>query len=642
VAGWALVSLLGTEAAPANGPVDVRALDEAALEAAHRVGRPLLVIVSDPACARCVLDEEEALADGAAAGLLREAFVVARVDRVQRPDLDQLFATAVQWLSGERGYPLVVALLPDGRPYAGRARTGAADRGAAPGLHRFALRAWSDFAHARPETEARAARTAEALARAQRLEPAAATSRAADAAALRGLEDAFDARLGGFGEGESFAPPAALRLLLATLERGENAAARRMLERTLDAVAAAEPEPATLARRALLLEAFARATRLFDSASYRARTAALADGASKLREPDGAFVAYGDATGGAPVMAGWNGLMIGALALSGAALDRPQDLAAARAAAEAILRRLGPPSGLRRSAGAVAPLQDHACLAEGLLRLHGALGGREPRWADEAAALADAAMGRYLDPSEGAFFDSLAGPDAFVPAALPQRLRSGYDGDLPSANGVMAAVLARLAQVLSQPRYADLSRRTLEAFAGELERAPRGMEGLAAAMAEGRPVPPTADPAAERLPSSDVRDGIVLAAELAPAAPRAGQPFVLRLRMTAPPGRYVVAHDPGADDLVGLSVSVPTAGVAISGPVAFPTGRRLRGRWGSGTVFVHDGDASVEVPLRLAPRAAALPASLRARVLFQSCRDEAATCDRPQAVLLEVPLRTAR
>lgn len=640
VAGWVLVSFLAAVEAAAVGP---RRFDGDALEEARRGGRPVLVIVRDPACARCVLDEEEALADAAAARLLQEAFVTARIDRVERPDLDHLFATAVQWLSGERGYPLVVALLPDGRPFAGRAGIGAADRGDAPGLHRFALRAWSDFAHARADAEARAARTAEALARAQRLEPAP-LAPGADAAALRGLQDAFDARLGGFGVGEAFAPPAALRLLLAALERGEDAAARRMLARTLDAVAAAEPEPPALARRALLLEAFARATRLFDSPVYRARAAALADGASRLRDAGGAFVAYDAEPGTAPVVAGWNGLMIGALALSGTALDRPQDVAAARTAAAAVLERLGPAARLRRSAGATgALLQDHAYLAEGLLRLHAALGGREPRWADEAAALADAALGRYLDASQGGFFDTLADPPAFVPAALPQRLRNGYDGDLPSANGVMAGVLGRLGHVLAQPRYTDLSRRTVEAFGGALARAPRGMEGLAAAMIEARPAGDSLVPPGEPLPASAEQDGVALAAELRPS-PRAGQPFVLRLRITAPPGGYVLAHDPGAADLVGLSVSIPTPGVALAGPILFPPGQRVRGRWGSGTVLAHGGGAAtvVEVPLRLASRADAAPAVVRVRVLYQSCHAAAATCERPRSVLLQVPLSGAR
>jgi hypothetical protein len=630
-----LIAALVMAAAPA-----VASWGPAVFEEARRVDRPVLVVISDPACARCRIDESEALAEPQAAQLLQRAFVVTRVDRYDRPDLDDLFTTAAGWLSNESGYPLLVALLPDARPYAAAGGITAEDRGERPGLHRFALRAWSNFAHDRPATEARAARATEALARAQEAAPS--PGAALTEPALRGLELSFDARLGGFGSGEAFAPPAALRLLLAVLERGEDARARRLLERTLDALAAPDPASETLARRALLLEAFTRALAVRDAPAWRARAVALAEGALRSRDADGAFVGFHEAGGPARVLAGWNGLMIGALALSGPALDRPQDVEAARAAARVVLDRLGPASGLRRSAAAAgpAPLEDHAYLAEGLLRLHAALGGRERRWADEAAALAEAAM-RSFDPQLGGFYDFTAGPEWFVPPALPQRQRSGLDGALPCANGVMAGVLQRLARAVAEPRYLDLGRRTVDAFAGLALRAPRGMEGLAAAAVEMGPAaapPPVAEPA---LPASDTRDGVRFEAELEPASPRPGLPFTLRVRIAAPAGRYVVAHEPGAPDLLGLSVSIATAGVGVAGPPRYPRAERLEGRWNSGPLNVHTGTVTVEVPLRMPADAARAPAHVRVRAVFQACRDRAGTCDRPDAVTLDAPVRVA-
>ena len=627
-----LVAALAMAAAPA-----LASWGPAVFEEARRGDRPVLVVISDPACARCRIDESEALAEPRAAQLLQRAFVVTRVDRYDRPDLDDLFTTAAGWLSNESGYPLVVALLPDARPFAAAAGMTAEDRGERPGLHRFALRAWSTFTHDRPAAEARAARAVEALARAQEAAPL--PGAALTEPALRGLEQAFDARLGGFGSGEAFAPPAALRLLLAVLERGEDPRARRLLERTLDALAATDPAPETLARRALLLEAFTRAMALRDAPAWRARAVALAEGALRSRDADGAFVAFDPAGGPARVLAGWNGLMIGALALSGTALDRPQDVEAARAAARVVLDRLGPASRLRRSAAGAgpAPLEDHAYLAEGLLRLHAALGGRERRWADEAVALAEAALGSF-DGEHGGFYDFTAGPEWFVPQALPQRQRTGLDGALPCANGVMAGVLQRLSRAVAQPRYQDLGRRTVDAFAGQALRAPRGMEGLAAAAVEMAPASPP--PAVEvALPSGDTRDGVRFDAELDPASQRPGLPFTLRVRIATPAGRYVVAHEPGAPDLMGLSVSIATAGVGVAGPPRYPRGERLEGRWDSGPLNVHTGTVTVEVPLRMPADASRAPAHVRVRAVFQACRDRAATCDRPDAVTLDAPVR---
>jgi uncharacterized protein len=616
-------------------PLVVASWGPALFEEARRSGRPVLVVVGDPACPRCRLDEEDALAEPAAVQLLQRAFVVTRVDRLERPDLDDLFATAAVWLSGERGHPLVVALLPDGRPYAARAGITGADRGERPSLHRFALRAWSDFNQQRAAADSRAVQATLALARAQ-LPPVAQTGEVASAAAaLRGLEQSFDARLGGFGAGEAFAPPAALRLLLAVLERGDDKTARRMLERTLDAVGTVEP--VTLAGRALLLEAFARADAVAGSATYRARAAALADSALKLRDAQGAFVAFAEPPGDTRVLAGWNGLMIGALALSGSRLDRPQDLEAARTAARVVLDRLGPASRLRRQQSAAGPgaLEDEAYLADGLLRLHVALNGRERHWADDAAALVEAAVGRCFDPAQGGFFDAVAGADAFVPAALPQRQRNGHDGALPSANGVMASVLWRLSRTIAQPRYEELARRTVDVFAAEMARAPRGMEGLAAAVVEMQPtVPPEAEPDAS-LGASEVRDGIRFSAVLAPPG---GPPSRLRLSIAIPRGRWVVAHEPGAPDLVGLAVSLIGADAVIAGSVRYPPARRVQGRWDSGTVDVYEDAVAVEVPLRLSSGAARRPERLRVRAVFQVCRDQAAVCDRPDSVLLDAPL----
>src|SRR5437867_2170650 len=80
-----------------------------------------------------------ALADAATASVMQRAFVGSRIARYDRPDLDDLFATAVGWLGGARGYPMAVALLNDGRPFAGWAGISADDRGERPSLHRFAL-----------------------------------------------------------------------------------------------------------------------------------------------------------------------------------------------------------------------------------------------------------------------------------------------------------------------------------------------------------------------------------------------------------------------------------------------------------------------------------------------------------------------
>jgi hypothetical protein len=623
---------------PASAPRLLEPWSPALFENARAGSRLVLLVIGDPACIRCRLEEEEGLRDAETLRLLRQAFIVARVNRHERPDLDDLFTTAVEWLGGRPGYPLAVVLLPDGRPFAGQGAVPAEDAGQQAGLHRLLLRAWSTWTHDREAAEARAAGAAQALQRAQAL---GAPGRATPAAALRGLRQSFDPRHGGFGEGAAFAPPAALRLLLASLERGEDGPTRTMLTATLDARLAAAGEPRTLAERALLLEACARAHALTGAEAYKRRGVALAEGGLDRRLSDGTLAAHDDASVVRPPIAGWEGLMIGALALSSGAFDRPQDLAAAQALATATLARLGPPARLRRTDAPLVPalLEDYAFLAEGLLRLEAAGQGRDRRWLDAAAALAEAAVAQLLDGS-GAFFDSHAGPDAFVPAALPLSLRNGYDGALPSANGVMASVLWRLSRAAAQPRYAEMARRVADAFAGALDAAPRGMEGLAAAVVEMGPPPeaggPPPAPTEPSLPSSETRAGITFAVELAPGQPRSAVPLPLRVSVTLPAGVHLLAHDPGASDLVGLALSVPTRDVLMAAPPRYPLSRRREGKWGEGAVNVYDGSVAVEVPLR--PLSAeGMPKAVRVRIVFQACREQASTCDRPDSVMLDAP-----
>jgi uncharacterized protein YyaL (SSP411 family) len=187
------------------------------------------------------------------------------------------------------------------------------------------------------------------------------------------------------------------------------------------------------------------------------------------------------------VVASWNGLAIGALATSGARLRRGSDIEAARRAAQTILERLGPASGLRHySVGSEgrgsASLADYAYLAEGLLDLHEATG--EARWLEAAISLADGAVTRFWDVDRGGFFATDA---QHLP--LPVRLKTGRDGILPAPNGVMAAVLLRLGRRTGQDRFTQLGRKTLGAFARE-----DGAAGFDTIRAASRPWPASPTP----------------------------------------------------------------------------------------------------------------------------------------------------
>jgi uncharacterized protein YyaL (SSP411 family) len=611
-----------------------RAWDAAALDEARRQDRPVLLLIGDPACADCRVRERQAFSDPDAAHLVNAAFVSAVVDRFDRPDLLALLAPLVKGPGDARGRALAVFLLPDGRPFAAQAGITPDDRDAPPGFKTLVLRRLSDFQHDRAGMEAEAGLNVAWLARAQASEaPRGPLGRDVVDRALKGLTESFDPESGGFGPGGEV-PPGAPQLLLEENARRADASLLRIGSSALDRLAAAERGPGAhvLALEAVLLRGLAQGYATGGSLGHRAAAEALAGRILALmRDGAGGFVAMGPGLSGDDrVIAGWNGLMIGALATSGTVLLRPGDLAAAVDAAMRVKERLGQPESLRHSvrgttAGGSALLEDYAYLADGLLDLHDATG--DSRWLAEAAALAEAAIGRFADPAGGGFFATDAAHQPF-----PVRLKPAFDGPLPSGNGVMARVLLRLARATGQARYRDLARATVDAFRGNLQRAPRGMEtlvGAAAALLAGETQPV----ASAARPSRQVVGPVSFEASLSRARVRPDEAFEARVRLEIADGWRVVARDPGAKDLFGLAVSVVGERLTTEGAV-YPAARAEPGPWSSGAVRVHAGEAAVTVPLRVKPLTPPGETAVGLRVVFQPC--DARGCQPPMTAHLEV------
>ncbi len=101
----------------AHNPVNWRAWGEEAFERARDTDRPILLSVGYSTCHWCHVMEHESFEDSTVAAVMNEHFVSIKVDREERPDVDDVYMTACQ-LSSQRscGWPLNVIALPDGRP----------------------------------------------------------------------------------------------------------------------------------------------------------------------------------------------------------------------------------------------------------------------------------------------------------------------------------------------------------------------------------------------------------------------------------------------------------------------------------------------------------------------------------------------
>ena len=103
----------------ANNPVDWFPWGGDALARAKLLDRPIFLSIGYAACHWCHVMERESFEDEATARLLNEHFVAIKVDREERPDLDSIYMSAVQAMTGSGGWPMSVFLTPDGAPFYG-------------------------------------------------------------------------------------------------------------------------------------------------------------------------------------------------------------------------------------------------------------------------------------------------------------------------------------------------------------------------------------------------------------------------------------------------------------------------------------------------------------------------------------------
>ncbi len=120
----------------AHNPVNWYPWGDEAFETARKLGRPVLLSVGYSTCHWCHVMEEESFEDKEIARYLNENYIAIKVDREERPDIDSIYMTAVQMLTGSGGWPLTVWLTPERKPFFGGtyfpARDG--DRGARMGF----------------------------------------------------------------------------------------------------------------------------------------------------------------------------------------------------------------------------------------------------------------------------------------------------------------------------------------------------------------------------------------------------------------------------------------------------------------------------------------------------------------------------
>ena len=222
----------------AHNPVDWYPWGTEAIERAQREDRPILLSIGYSACHWCHVMEQESFENEAIARIMNEHFINIKVDREERPDLDEIYMIAVQTMTGGGGWPMTVFLAPDLRPFYGGTYFPPVDRHGQPGFPRVLLALAEHYRGSRHRVEELAANLTETLRQqADILTPQTQIGDSILESAFGHFQRSFDVIHGGLGSAPKFPNSMVLSLLLRYHRNNGNRNALEMVELSLKKMA---------------------------------------------------------------------------------------------------------------------------------------------------------------------------------------------------------------------------------------------------------------------------------------------------------------------------------------------------------------------------------------------------------------------
>lgn len=217
----------------AHNPVDWHAWGEEAFERARQENKPVLLSIGYSACHWCHVMEHESFENEEIAKLMNDNFVNIKVDREERPDLDQIYMNAVQMMTQHGGWPMTVFLTPEGVPFYGGTYFPPEDRYNMPGFPRVLLGV-ADAYRSRPDevTETAVSILAELRNMGQARESNEILNAEILDAAERRIAGSYDPVYGGFGNAPKFPAAMNLEFLLRQYHRTGRSQTLLMIEHT--------------------------------------------------------------------------------------------------------------------------------------------------------------------------------------------------------------------------------------------------------------------------------------------------------------------------------------------------------------------------------------------------------------------------
>ncbi|MDK2743931.1 MAG: DUF255 domain-containing protein [Nitrospira sp. BO4] len=223
----------------AYNPVDWHPWGPDALQLAKQRNRPILLSIGYSACHWCHVMERESFENEAIAELMNQWFVCIKVDREERPDLDEIYmAATVTMNQGQGGWPMTVFLTPEQEPFFAGTYFPPEDRWGRPGFGSV-LKKIADYWETRPsEVRIQAKELTEQLQGARQVPSPISISEAVIDEAVAQYREDFDGTHGGFGTAPKFPPATGLSFLLRSHRRSRDLHTLSMVTKTLDMMAA--------------------------------------------------------------------------------------------------------------------------------------------------------------------------------------------------------------------------------------------------------------------------------------------------------------------------------------------------------------------------------------------------------------------
>jgi len=221
----------------AYNPVEWYPWGEAAFAKAVAEDKPIFLSIGYATCHWCHVMEHECFEDPEVAKLMNETFVSIKVDREERPDIDQVYMTVCQMLTGAGGWPLTIVMTPDRKPFFAGTFLPKHGRFQRPGMMELIPRIAEMWTESRTELESSAAEITAHLARVASPPNGGELGTGVLDEAYRLLATRFDATNGGFGTAPKFPSPHNLVFLLRQWRRTGAPKALEMVRVTLDAMA---------------------------------------------------------------------------------------------------------------------------------------------------------------------------------------------------------------------------------------------------------------------------------------------------------------------------------------------------------------------------------------------------------------------